>query len=301
MGVIYLFISKFATLGKMIAMKKCGKIASGPDNSVRINLIRSLGCFVISVFVMLISGTEGISKVGLLLSVLSGVGNALLLFSWVLAATLAPMSTVEVFCMIGGIIPPLILSPVLMATESVSLIQWIGALLLFPAAYCFRAPNEGKCGAKVSCIPYVALATVSNTVIVMTQKLYASYDGGGASEFNTISFGVSFVTLLLIFIVKKAVSHNVEKHSNTQENSNEKWNMTIIAYISLAIVMLYVANYFSVLSSYHLSSALLFTLSYAIGMPLTVISDIVFFGDKIRARTVLGALLVIASVILTSI
>ena len=51
MGIVYLLISKFATLGKMIAMKKCGKIASGPENSIRINLIRSFGCLIISVIV----------------------------------------------------------------------------------------------------------------------------------------------------------------------------------------------------------------------------------------------------------
>lgn len=301
MGIVYLLISKFATLGKMIAMKKCGKIASGPENSIRINLIRSFGCLIISVIVALAGGMSGMTEIGFLLAVLSGIGSALLLFSWVLAATLAPMSTVEVFCMIGGIVPPLILSPILMEAESVTLIQWIGALLLFPAAICFRAQGEGKSEAKASCIPYVALAAVSNALMVITQKLYASYEGGGASEFNVVGFAVTLLTLLIIFAVKKLMKPKNNTAVKSTENRTKGFSLTIIVYISLAIVMLYGANYFSVLSSYYLPSALLFTLSYAIGMPLTVISDILFFGDKIRVRTVVGALLVIASVILTSV
>ena len=300
MGIVYLLISKFATLGKMIAMTKCGRIARGPDNSIRINLIRSFGCLVISVCVALFGGVQGMSELGLLLAILSGVASALLLYSWVLAATLAPMSTVEVFCMIGGIIPPLILSPILMESETVTLIQWIGALLLFPAAICFRAPSREKGAVRASCIPYVALSAVANAVSVITQKLYTSYEGGGASEFNAVSFGATFTTLLLIFAIKRLIMPKLKNGSDTAKNSSEGFNLSIIIYITLAIVMLYASSYFSVLSSYYLPSALLFTLSYAIGMPLTVVSDIVFFGDKIRVRTIIGAVLVIVSVILTS-
>ena len=326
MGIIYMILSKLGAAGKMIAMKKCGKVASGHENSVKINLIRSLGCFIISLAVALIGGMGNMKGTGAVISAVSGVANAALLFSWVLAATLAPMSTVEIFCMIGGIVIPLILSPLMIEAEAVSVIEWLGALILFPAAICFRAPRSTDGGGmKASAVPYLLLAGLSNSACVLTQKLYAAYDGGGTAEFNLFTFGVCSATLALCFgamklfgaLKRRRGALCKEKEQCTQAQFSEgRHNGThseagglggksaststkTALYVAVAVVMLYLSNYFSLLASYALPSGLLFPLSYAIGMPLTVACDTVFFGEKIRLRTVIGAVLVIISVILT--
>ena len=39
MGILYLLGAKITAIGKMIAMKKCGNVAKGAKNSLKINMI----------------------------------------------------------------------------------------------------------------------------------------------------------------------------------------------------------------------------------------------------------------------
>ena len=296
MGVIYVILSKLGAAGKMIAMKKCGRTASGPINSLKINLVRSLGCFVISLVIALIGGIGDMSREGFIIAAISGIANAALLFSWMLGATLAPMSTVEIFCMIGGIVLPMIFSPIMIESEAVSAIEWVGALLLFPAAVCFRSQKSEAGGAKISALPYLILAGLSNAGCVFSQKLYAAKSGGGTAEFNLVTFGICSLTLAVCFLVWWLV----KGRGATEEGGKPLLRGKTVIYLTIAVIMLYLANYFSLLASYNLPSSLLFPLSYAIGMPMTVACDAIFFKEKIRVTTVIGAVLVILSVILVS-
>ncbi len=144
MGIIYLLAAKITAVGKMIAMKKCGSRASGVKNSLKINLIRSVGCTAISLIICLISGFGYFGTAELLLSVFSGVANALLLFSWVLCAEKTSLCTVEIFCMIGGVLFPMLISVLLLPEESITLWAIIGGALLIPAACCFYPLKKKK-------------------------------------------------------------------------------------------------------------------------------------------------------------
>ena len=80
MGFLYLLNAKLAGIIKVIAVKQCGSVAQGARNSVKINLIRSAGCLLVSIAVFLFTrGT--LDKTGLIISLLSGIFNACSLFS----------------------------------------------------------------------------------------------------------------------------------------------------------------------------------------------------------------------------
>ena len=71
-----LLMSQLGTTGKQFAMKKCGRIAPGPFNSVCINMARSLICLIVSIFIWLITGGGTTTFVGHLIIIISGIGTA---------------------------------------------------------------------------------------------------------------------------------------------------------------------------------------------------------------------------------
>lgn len=297
MGFLYLLISKLSAIGKMIAMKNCGKLASGAKNSLKINLIRSLGCVAVSLVMCIFAGFSEMSGAGIGISVLSGISNAALLFLWVLCAERCSLCSVEIFCMIGGVALPLLVTPLLFGGETIFLSQWLGALLLFPAAYCFSLKSKSE-SSKLSPVSILFLlgACLSNAGCVISQKLFTHYNSGSAADFNMLTFIFCSATLgiaLLLFSLKKSA----DKPDTRLDLSHRKH---IIVYIIIAIVMLYLAQYFSTLSSGELPSAYFFPLSYAIGMPLTLLTDVIVFKEKIKISSIIGILSVIGAVILIS-
>ena len=123
MGYLFLLLSKIAALVKMVAVKNCGSIAKGTRNSVLINVIRSLGCIIVSLAVCLISGFGKMDTVGVIIAIFAGISNGVSLCTWILCASKVSLCTVEVFCMAGGVVLPLLVSPLIFSGESVSAIQ----------------------------------------------------------------------------------------------------------------------------------------------------------------------------------
>lgn len=297
MGIFYLFLSKLGGIGKMIAMKKCGRIASGAKNSLLINSIRSAGCVIISLIICLFSGFLAMRGEGYLVCILSGIANAGLLFLWVLCAERCSLCTVEIFCMIGGVVLPMLISPLLFATESISLLQWIGAIMLLPAAYCFSSKGS-KENKKMSVLSAVLLISVclANTGCVTTQKVFTYNSFGSVADFNLYTFLIcTLVLLVALFFFNMKKDTESEREVKTLGILKEK---QIIIYISIAIVMLYAAQYFGTLSSGSLSSAHFFPLSYAISMPLTLLTDLVVFKEKIKVKSFIGLGLVLIAILL---
>ena len=292
MGYLFLLLSKLSGIGKMVAMKKCGKIASGPQNSLIINILRTAGCLVISLAVSAAVGFDDITRIGFLISALAGIFVALSLFSWVLAAEISSLCVVEIFCMIGGVLIPLIITPFFIPDEPVGILSWFGAFLLIPAAILIFPKSNKRLSLKA--LPLLILAGAANAGGVVTQKLFAEYGGGSASNFNTISFGAALPTLVLIFILLKLLKKDTISNRITAKTFNKR----IIVYIIIAIAMLYCAQYTNTLAAGKLSGAILFPLSYALGMPLTLLADIFIFKEKIRVKTGCGVSLAVLSAFL---
>lgn len=292
MGYLFLFLSKLSGIGKMVAMKKCGKIASGPENSLTINMLRTFGCLIISLAVSLVVGFGDMTQSGILISVLFGVFVALQLFLWVLAAESASLCVVEIFCMIGGVLVPMILNPLFIPSENVGALSWIGAFILIPSAFLlFKKEDKGL---SLKALPLLILSGAANAGVVITQKLFAEYGGGTASDFNTLSFATALPTLALIFAILKFI-----RRKQKRERINTKaFNKQTIVYIIIAVAMLYSAQYTNTLASGELSGGVLFPLSYALGMPMTMVADTVIFKEKVQVKTVCGIALAVISALL---
>jgi hypothetical protein len=111
-----LLIAQAANSAKQYAMKNCAKCAPGPFNSVCINLVRALICLVVSVIIWLSTGGGTTNALGHAIIIISGVGTAFNLLTWILSSRLVSLALIEALCMIGSLVVPLIL-----ASKSISL------------------------------------------------------------------------------------------------------------------------------------------------------------------------------------
>ena len=310
MGYLYLAISKFCAEAKMAAMKCCGNANDSTNTSVKVNAVRSGIILIVSLIVFAIGRTATAS--GLWIAALGGVSNALNMLSWLICATAASLCLVETFSMIGAVVIPLALSPLLYPGETVSPLGWVGAAIMFVAVALFCVGKSVKIDFKGAV--WIAVCTLSSTGVNVFSKMYAVSVGGEyAAFYNLVSFAIVFV----FFAVSAAVVRLLDRKSKSEpaaENGAEDKSAPVAAhektifglsgrtyiFIAVAAVGMYATNYFMTLAAAVLPSGILYPLSYAVGFVLTALTDTLIFRQKLTLVRAVATVLTIAGAVLTA-
>lgn len=312
MGYLYLAISKFCGAAKMAAMKNCGNADDSTGTSVKVNAVRSGIILVVSVIVFAVS--RAATADGVWIAALSGVSNALNMLSWLVCATAVSLCIVETFVMIGSVVFPLALSPLLYAGETVSAAQWAGAGVILAAVVLFCVGRDVKFGKKG--IVWIAVCTLSSAGCNVTAKLYAVRAGSEyVAFFNLVTFVIVFAFFAVVAAItvlknrKKtdpaADSGPVEYSGRAEEKDpqpREFFGLPKRTYfrIAIAAVGMYATNYFMTLAAGALPSGVLYPLSYGAGFVLTAIMDTVFFKQKLTLPRAVATVLAVAGAVLTA-
>ena len=312
MGYLYLAISKFCGAAKMAAMKNCGNADDSTGTSVKVNAVRSGIILVVSVIVFAVS--RAATADGVWIAALSGVSNALNMLSWLVCATAVSLCIVETFVMIGSVVFPLALSPLLYAGETVSATQWAGAGVILAAVVLFCVGRDVKFGKKG--IVWIAVCTLSSAGCNVTAKLYAVRAGSEyVAFFNLVTFVIVFTffaVVAAITVIKNrkkadpaADSEPVEDSGRAEEKDpqpREFFGLPKRTYFRIAIgaVGMYATNYFMTLAAGALPSGVLYPLSYGAGFVLTAIMDTVFFKQKLTLPRAVATVLAVAGAVLTA-
>lgn len=313
MGYLYLAISKFCGAAKMAAMKNCGNADDSTGTSVKVNAVRSGIILVVSVIVFVVS--RAATADGMWIAALSGVSNALNMLSWLVCATAVSLCIVETFVMIGSVVFPLALSPLLYAGETVSAAQWAGAGVILAAVVLFCVGRDVKFGKKG--IVWIAVCTLSSAGCNVTAKLYAVRAGSEyVAFFNLVTFVIVFAFFAVVAAItvlknrKKtdpaADSEPVEDSVRAEEKDlqpREFFGLPKRTYfrIAIAAVGMYATNYFMTLAAGALPSGVLYPLSYGAGFVLTAIMDTVFFKQKLTLPRAVATVLAVTGAVLTAI
>lgn len=319
MGYLYLAISKFCGAAKMAAMKNCGNADDSTGTSVKVNAVRSGIILVVSVIVFAVS--RAATADGVWIAALSGVSNALNMLSWLVCATAVSLCIVETFVMIGSVVFPLALSPLLYAGETVSATQWAGAGVILAAVVLFCVGRDVKFGKKG--IVWIAVCTLSSAGCNVTAKLYAVRAGSEyVAFFNLVTFVIVFTFFAVVAAItvlknrKKtdsvADSGPVEYSGRAADSGHaeekdpqprEFFGLPKRTYfrIAIAAVGMYATNYFMTLAAGALPSGVLYPLSYGAGFVLTAIMDTVFFKQKLTLPRAVATVLAVAGAVLTAI
>lgn len=308
MGYLYLAISKFCAAAKMAAMKNCGDSKDPTTAAVKVNTVRSAIILIVSVIVF--AASRSATTDGLWIAVLSGASNAINMLSWIVCATAVSLCVVETFVMIGSVVVPLALSPLLYAGETVSVMQWLGAGLILAAVALFCVGRGAKFSRKG--IVWLAVCALSSAGVNISSKLYAVRVGSEYAAFlNLVSFGIVFaffaVTAAVMFIVnrRKAASKDEEIADPSEEEtkSRELFRLPAKTYlwIAIAAVGMYATNYFMTLSSALLPSGVLYPLSYGGGFVITALMDTLIFKQKLTPVRAAATVLAVIGAVLTAI
>lgn len=306
MRILYLAIARVFGGLRGFSMKRAGMAAPGPDNSLYINLLRSVLCLAVSFVIWLVSGGGTTTGGGMLLILLSGVSNALSIYFWVLSSQMVSISLIEVFSMIGTVILPMAISPLLYNGDVATPIQWCGALALAVALFFFVNEERGdhKNYSAAAKITAVALQVVGVAGIGITQKLYVYYyesKGLGSIElFNFGTFAAVCVCFVMFFAVKLIFTAYASKrnrggvHSLREFPIGKVWWLVLIAALAL-----YGYQYFSTAAS-TLPSAILYPVSYAFSMIVSFVLDTVF-GKPMSWKRGVAFVFVAAAIVLVNI
>lgn len=308
MGYLYLAISKFCAAAKMAAMKNCGDSKDPTTAAVKVNTVRSAIILIVSVIVF--AASRSATTDGLWIAVLSGASNAINMLSWIVCATAVSLCVVETFVMIGSVVVPLALSPLLYAGETVSVMQWVGAGLILAAVALFCVGRGAKFSRKG--IVWLAVCALSSAGVNISSKLYAVRVGSEYAAFlNLVSFGIVFaffaVTAAVMFIVnrRKAASKDEEIADPSEEETKPRELFGLPAktylWIAIAAVGMYATNYFMTLSSALLPSGVLYPLSYGGGFVITALMDTLIFKQKLTPVRASATVLAVIGAVLTAI
>ena len=143
MGYLFLSFALICGATKGFCGKKLSGYADNTQSAVLLNFIRMLLCTVFSFAVVLFSSDIGCLSFDiniLLISALSGVATALFVVSWLLAVRKSAYMMLDVFLMLGTLLP--IATGSLFFHEPISPRQIIGFLLLLMAVLTMCSYNN---------------------------------------------------------------------------------------------------------------------------------------------------------------
>ncbi len=306
MEILYLVIAKTFGTVKGYAMKRAGEKATGGDNSLCINLLRTLICLVVSIGVWCVSGMGFATPLGNLIVVISGISNALNLYFWILSAQMISISLLEVFCMLGSVILPLVLAPVLYNGDSVSLIQWLGCAALLIAMLLFTSQEKSAEGGNpLKKLIYLFFCVAGVGGVSITQKMYVYHVSdkglGTIAYFNLGTFVCVALLFSAVFAVRELLARAAARRGVPDVSIPSKSFplKKVIVYVAVAAISLYAYQYFNTLAS-TLDSAILYPVTYALGMIGSVVLDTFFFGHKLTKKRIIALVFVAIAIVLVN-
>jgi len=296
----YLFLTVALVCG--IIKGYCGKRSSAGikqiSDAMMVNTLRMLFCIFIGLFIVLLkSSPNALAPNGAVLAIaaLAGVGTALFTVSWLLSVREGAYMMVDVFLLIGAILP--ITFCAVLFDEPVKLTQGIGIALLVIAGYIMCTYNisiKGKMTFKA--LVLLTVCAVSNGVTDLAQKLLTKTSGGDVAVFNLYTYLFAALALgicCLIFRAREKKTSRVERPADVIK--------PIIGYVLVMAICLFLNSYFKTLAATRLTATEIYPLYQGGAVVLSMLMSAVFFKEKINLRCILGVALSFVALIMINV
>lgn len=291
-----LLLGILGTCGKQFAMKKCGAIAGGTFNSACINLARAAICLIVSLAIWGIRGGGITDGQGHLLAIVGGTMTAVNLLTWILASSRISLVLIEAASTLTSMIIPVLLAPALYPGETVSVLQWIGCVLVFVALFLFSDGIRRTGGRVWVGVLILVITAVSCGLAAIIKKYYTYYivaAGKGNIEYYTlIGFAVALIFFAGLFSVLRL---RQKRRGNMAELPYRKTALLIL----FAAACLYIAELFATYAA-ELPSAIYYPLTRGLAMLATFLLDVLAFGDKITPKKLCGLAVILVAIVLVN-
>ena len=289
MGYLFIFISLLCGVTKGYCGKKTSGALVNTSDSMLVNTVRMIACIFIGLAITAVQGdlrSLAASPLFILISALSGISTAIFTVSWLLSVRSGAYMMVDVFLLIGVVLPLLLCK--FIYGENIQLIQWIGILILMIAGYIMCTYNSSIKGKiKPKALMLLVICTLSNGITSFSQKMFTKeIPLGNAATFNLYTYLFAALPLAVsCFLLRKAERKTTELESAT------KIIKPILGYIAVMAVCLFLNSYFKTLAAHYLTAAEIFPLSQGGAVILSMAMSAIFFKEKINARCIVGVTL----------
>jgi len=292
MGYFFLALALFAGLTKGYFGKQISNYTSNISTAAAVNTIRMFFCILIGYLLIFFSGDAYLifcpTPHLILTSLLSGVATASFVVSWLLAVRIGAYMMVEVFLMLGVLIP--LLAGKFFFKETIEPIQWFGFIILIIAAWIMCNYSKGQKG-KLTILTVLILAVsgISSGLADLSQKLFmCSSNNLPASIFNFYTYIFATLVLIPFWLITR------KKEKPESEN---KFPLRLFGFILLLAICLFANSYFKTLSADKLDASQLYPLNQGLALILSTLMATFAFKEKTTRLSIFGIFLAFISLL----
>ena len=294
----YLFLGIALVAGA--AKGYCGKRISGKivtlSDSVLANTGRMMICIAIGfLFAIMQDGPSALSvdQATLWTSLLGGVCSALFVISWLFAVKQSAYMMVEVFLLLGAMIP--IGFSALLFDEKIRVIQGVGIAILLIAVYIMSTYNtsvKGKLSIKAA-VPLI-VAGIANGLADLSQKMFSRLCANDSvSAFNLYTYIFAAAVLLVFYLLLCMKNKSRQKRACDLSIFRHTWG-----FILMMAICLFMNSYFKTLAAAHITATQLYPLNQGVSVILSLSMSAIFFKEKINGKCILGICLAFIALLL---
>lgn len=268
----------------------CGKIISNytsdlqealTANSVRMGLCVFVGFVLLCFQGGLRQLSVDWSVLGI--SAMSGIAMSVFVVSWLLAVKNGVYMLVEVFVMLGVLIP-MVLAKIFLA-EQLHLQQWIGFGILVAATLVMCSYSQSRKQKLTGrTLLLLTLCGLGSGFADFSQKLFVRT----ASQIPASVF--NFYTYIFSFAVMVTVLALLSKKETTCVPMKRTVQKTIV-FLAVMALCLFANSYFKTLAASYLDSAQMYPLNQGAALILSMGMSAIFFREKIAIKSVMGTAL----------
>jgi drug/metabolite transporter (DMT)-like permease len=251
------------------------------------NLLRMVVCIFIGFFLILAQNelsSLSLDGVTLFITALSGIASAAFVVSWLLSVRTGAYMMVEVFLLLGVIVP-IILCRILFA-EEIGLWQIVGIAILLVSVYIMTTYNSSIKGKlSIKSLLLLLLCGLSNGVADFSQKLFVrTAPEESVAAFNSYTYVFAAAALAVAYIVFRAV----DTRSGNEPRPPFKVIKPIWYFVVIMAVCLFANSYFKTLAAQHLDAVKLYPLNQGSAVVLSLLMSSMLFKEKITAKCIIG-------------
>lgn len=292
LGDLFLLIALLAGATKGYCGKRTSGYVSEYKDALFANFIRMAFCIVIGLIMICVQGelsNLAVEPKILLITLLSGITTSIFVVSWLLSVRRGAYMMLDVFLMMGVIIP-LLLSR-LFFSEEIRINQWIGlAVLLVAVIIMFSYNNQIKEKMSITSLLLLILCGVANGLTDFSQKLFIK-NSDSVAVFNFYTYVFSALVLLVFYLLAKS-------KNNASSSSAGEIMRKVGGYILVMSICLFAYSFFKTLAAGILPSAELYPLSQGAGLILSSFMSMLFFKEKLTPRCIIGLVLAFVALLI---
>lgn len=273
----------------------CGKMTSGYANTVRnasyINCVRFILCSVIGFFTAFITNGSMpmLDLKGMLIAMLAGFMQMLFVITWITSVRSNAYTMTDVFLTISVLIPS-VLSMILYKGESITLLQWLGFIILFAAVLIMCSYNNDiKTKLTPGAVCVLVLCALANGLCDFSQKLFLNSQGASPDvssySFYSYVFASIFLAIVMLFMKPK----NGEKLCNLK---------SFFGYVIVLALMMFLNTFFKTQAGKGLSSVQIYPVVQGAALILSALMSAIFFKEKITIKSIIGIILAFCALLI---